>query len=255
MLGFMEMLPVPARDPRPKLAAYIVFVAGAMFAIPSSVAMAAVLVYAVLLHFAAGLPGRELLADARRLWGFVLVVVLVNGVVTPGDALLTVDSRELVTREGIAAGTFFSLRLLVLYAATTLLVRTSSPEELAAALHAAVRPLSRRLADRLAFHAFMTLGFVPLFSDEMERVRVAQSFRGGTLSGGLGDRVRGARMLVVPLLVSALHRSSQLAMVTELRGLQHRLGDVFTVGSPTLRDLLLPVVTAAVVVAAAAGLE
>jgi energy-coupling factor transporter transmembrane protein EcfT len=62
------------------------------------------------------------------------------------------------------------------------------------------------------------------------------------------------RLLVVPLVVSALHRSAQLAMVTELRGLQHRLGEVFAVAAPSPRDAVLPALTAAVVVAAAMGL-
>jgi energy-coupling factor transport system permease protein len=242
------------RDPRPKLAAYAILVLGAMFAMTSIAAMAAVVAYAVALHLAARRPAGELVADARRLWVFVLIVVVINGITTPGHALVTAAGHELVTREGLAAGVFFALRLIVLYLATALLVRTSSPEELAAGIHATVRPVSRTLAERMAFYAFVTFGFVPLFSEEMERVRVAQSFRGAKLSGRLLERVRAVRLLVVPLVVSALHRSAQLAMVTELRGLQHRLGEVFAVAAPSPRDAVLPALTAAVVVAAAMGL-
>jgi energy-coupling factor transporter transmembrane protein EcfT len=242
------------RDPRPKLLAYLIFVSGAMFAITTTAAMASALAYVVAVHAAARRGSRELVEDGRRLWVFVLLVVVLNGVTAPGRALVSVGGHEVLTREGLAAGVFFSLRLMVLYAATALLVRTSSPEELAAGIHASVRPVSGALADRLAFYAFMTMSFVPVFSEEMERVRVAQSFRGAPLSGRFIDRVRAAQLLVVPLVVSALHRSSQLAMVTELRGLQHRMSDVFAVAPPSARDAVLPVLTTAVVVGAAVGL-
>jgi energy-coupling factor transport system permease protein len=241
----------PAPDPRPRLAAYLVLIAGVMFALTSIAAITVALAFTLLVHALAGRPVAELARDGRRLWVFVVVVVALNGLTAPGEVALSIGGRADVTWPGLAAGVFFSIRLAVLYLATALLVRTTGPEEMAAGLFAAVRPLSRPLANRLAFHGFMTMGFVPLFAAEMERVRIAQSFRGGSLSGRPLDRVRAARLLVVPLVLSAVHRSSQLAMVSELRGLQDRLGGLLLVRAPQAQDFLLPVATLAVVVAAA----
>lgn len=242
--------PAAARDPRPKLAAFVVFVAAVMFALPTPAAMLASLAYAVALHFAAGRGGGELVADLRRLWVFVLLIVAINGFFTAGEPVLAVRGHPLASRAGLLAGAFFSMRLIALYLAMALLVRTTPPEELAAGVHAAVRPLSRTLARKLAFYSFVTTSFIPVFAAEFERVRIAQSFRGGTLSGGIGERVQAARLLIVPLILSAIHRSGQLAMVSDLRGLERRLGDLLAVRSPGAGDVALPIVTVLVVVAA-----
>jgi len=230
-------------------------VAAAMVAISGLAAAAAVLAYVLALHAAAGRPARELLAHARRLVPIVAIIVLLNGVLAPGASAVSLGGRTLLTREGISAGAFFSVRLCVLYLATVVLVATTPPEEFAAALFAFLRPLSRRGAARAAFYGFVSMSFVPLFADELERVRLAQSFRGATLSGGLVERVRGARLLVIPLVVSAIRRSEQLAMVTELRGLEERLGDTLVIRRARAAEAALPLVTAVVVVAAGLGLR
>jgi energy-coupling factor transporter transmembrane protein EcfT len=242
--------PAPARDPRPRLGAFVVFVAGVMFAASGIGAISAMLGYAIAVHFGARRGAGELGDDLGRLWVFVVLIVVVNGYFVAGDPVVSVGRHALGSREGLEAGVFFSMRLLALYLAMALLVRTTPPEELAAGVHALIRPLSPRLARRVAFHSFVTMSFIPVFAAEFRRVRIAQSFRGGTLSGGLGERVRAARLLIVPLILSAIHRSSQLAIVSELRGLEGRLGDLLEVRSPRAVDLALPVVTLAVVVAA-----
>ena len=245
----MEPLP-QTPDARPRLAAYAILVAATMFLLSSVAAMAAALAYVVLLHAAAGRGRAELTRDLRRMGVFVVVVVALNALVTPGRVILSVGSLMDFTWQGVVAGAFFATRLLVLYLATALLVRTTPAEEMAAAVFATIRPVSRRIAERLAFQAFVTASFVPVFGEEMERVRIAQSFRGGSMAGGLFDRVRAARLLVVPLLLSAVHRSSQLAMVTQLRGVESRIGEVLAVRGLTARDAVLPLLTAVVVAAA-----
>lgn len=242
-------------DPRPKLAAFVVLVAGAMFALETITAMAAALVYLCVLHAAAGRPGGGLGAHLRRLAPAFALIILLNGWVAPGRPALSVLGRDLLTREGLSAGVFFSLRLAVLYLSTAVLVATTPPEEFAAGLFALLRRVWPRGARRLAFYGFVSMSFVPLFGDEFHRVRTAQSFRGGGLSGGPVERVRGARLLLVPLVMSAIHRSGQLAMVTELRGLKDRLGESLALRRAPAREAALSAATVAVVVAAALWLR
>ena len=64
---------------------------------------------------------------------------------------------------------------------------------------------------------FLSFGFLPLFADELERVRLAQRFRGGGLEGGFGRKLRGVRLLLVPLFVSAFRRADELAFAMESR--------------------------------------
>jgi energy-coupling factor transport system permease protein len=93
------------------------------------------------------------------------------------------------------------------------------------------------------------MGFVPLFVDEIQRVRVAQSFRGGNLRGGMLQRAGSLRMWLVPVLMSAVRRSGELALAVELRDTRHRLVD--SIPAPRARAIdiaWLVLVIAAVVV-------
>ena len=94
------------------------------------------------------------------------------------------------------------------------------------------------------------MSFVPLFGDEFHRIRHAQSFRGGGLQGGFRDRVDAVRLIVVPLLLSAIRRSEQLAMVVELRGLRVRLASANEFGRPRAGDYAFALATGAVITAA-----
>src|SRR6188508_906729 len=110
------------------------------------------------------------------------------------------------------------------------------------------RRVSPALASRVAFFMFLSIGFVPLFADEIQRVRVAQSFRGGELKGSMLRRAGALRMWLVPVLMSAVRRSGELALAVELRDIRHRL--VASIPPPRMRivDLVwLLLVVAAVV--------
>jgi energy-coupling factor transport system permease protein len=242
-------------DPRPRVVSFAVVVASAMVVVTGVAAMTAVLAYVLVLFFAAGRPARELYVHASRLLPFVVIIMVLNGWIVPGPAVVSVGGHGVLSRDGLASGAFFSVRLCVLYMATAVLLATTAPEEFAAAVFAFARPFWPRAAARLAFYGFVSMSFVPLFADELRRVRQAQSFRGGGLSGGFVARVRGTRVLVVPLVVSAVRRSEQLAMVTELRGLKDRLGESLVIGRARAADAALPALTVAVVIGAVVGLR
>jgi energy-coupling factor transporter transmembrane protein EcfT len=99
-------------------------------------------------------------------------------------------------------------------------------------------------------YAFLSAGFLPLFGDEIRRVSVAQEFRGGGFNGGIAKKVRGIRLLVVPLILSAIHRSSHLALAVELREIRRNLSGVLVLEGIRRRDYPFLVVTAAVIAVA-----
>ncbi len=185
-----------------------------------------------------------------RITPVVALIVVFNGLLTPGAALFTPAGFDLFTWEGIEAGFFYSFRFMVLYFAVVFFVGVTPPERFARLLYSALRPFSPRFADSTAFYAFNVLSFLPLFSDEIKRIRLAQSFRGAEFSGGLIRRVLAVRLLVVPLVVSAVHRSGQLAATVELRGLRSRLGEALPSGKPTQKEYVFAMTTAVVLVAA-----
>jgi energy-coupling factor transport system permease protein len=189
-------------------------------------------------------------AGLRRIVPFAVVIVVLNAVFGPGRALVSVRGLRLVADDGLANGVFFSLRLGLMLMSVSLLLAAVTPESLSRGLYDAVRRVSPGAAERVALFVFLSMGFVPLIADEFRRIRVAQGFRGGDLSGGLWRRVESARAWLVPLLVSAVHRSGQLAMAVELRDVRTRLPR--TIEPPRLHaaDVALVVSAAAVIVAA-----
>jgi energy-coupling factor transporter transmembrane protein EcfT len=91
-----------------------------------------------------------------------------------------------------------------------------------------------------------------LVADEFQRIRVAQSFRGGNFAGGIWRRAETARAWLVPLLVSTIQRSGQLAITVELRDIRARLPR--TIEPPRITTADAALAAAAVVVVALASM-
>lgn len=187
----------------------------------------------------------------RRLLVLCALVITFNGVaVRGGEPALQVMGWTLFSQVGLRNGLYFALRLSAMIVGLAALLAHTPPAAMARGVSALLSPFSEKLAHRLAFYGFMTAGFVPLFIDEFERIRVAQSFRGGTLRGGMRDRAASARMILIPLILSCIHRSEQLAAVVELRGLKDRIGRARTSRGLGGSDVVFMLLTLVVLVSA-----
>ncbi len=244
----MSNRPVPRIDARVGVGLFVAIVAASLALVSTSAAMALLLAWVVLLY-AAALAGARFYGHLRRLAPALILIVVLNGVFVPGEALLSVAGKTLLSRAGVSAGVFFSLRLAVLYVAMALFLAVTPPVEFARGIYSILRPFSIRLANRVAFHGFLILSFIPFFTDELDRIRRAQSFRGAEFGGGIARRSAAARALIVPLLLSAIHRSGQLAAVVELRGLRDRMGTALPPARPGMVDAVVAAATAAVLAA------
>jgi energy-coupling factor transport system permease protein len=244
--------PPPARrfDARVMVTGTAAVVVASMTTLRTVPAMLGLLVFVCLGH---AFVTRDAGTTARRLARvapFAFLVVLINAVLVPGDALMVVAGHRVGSREGLVDGFFFALRLGVMLMAISVLLAATSPETLARTAYGAVRRVSERAATQVALFVFLAMGFVPLFADEFERIRVAQAFRGGDFAGGMRRRVGAVHAWLVPLLLSAIHRSGQLALAVELRDVRHRLPRTIEAPRARVQDVAVLVVTAAVIIAA-----
>ena len=209
-------------DPRALLLAALFVVIASLVTVRTMAGMSALLVFVVIWHLAVASPASAVHALVRVV-PLAIVIIVINAVLVPGEALVSIAGHRVVSRTGLRDGLFFSLRLGVMLMAVSGLLAGSRAEGLALAIHDLVRRVSRRLADRIAFFTFLSAGFVPLFIDEIQRVRTAQAFRGGNLDRGLAYRAGSVRMWLIPVLMSAVRRSGQLALTVELRDTRTRL--------------------------------
>lgn len=234
-------------DPRLAIVAAVLLMAAAFLSrrVDGQVCL---LIYLLALHFQAGCSARIIWQRLGRIMLFALLAVLLNALLVKGTPLLMIWGRAVMSRQGLARGIYFFLQILVLYLTVVLFLTATSREDVARGVGALIKPVAPGLAGTFSLYAFLSIGFLPLFTGEYERISLVQRFRGGGLEGGLLGKIRGVRLLLVPLILSAIHRSSQLAMVVELRGLKRRFGGQLTFTSPPVRDYLFFVATGLVMV-------
>ena len=237
-----------AGDPRFLIAGFLLITIS-VFVIGQMAGLVFVFAYVLVLAHLAGIPMRTLAKNGKGIGAFVILIIAINAVLVSGEPL--VAGFPLPTREGILGGIVGAIRVLTLYLGAVVFLAVVSPEEMARGISAFLRPLSPGLARRVALYVFLSFGFAPLFADEFERVRAAQKFRGGGLEGGLGSRLRGVRLLLVPLFMSAIHRSEHLAMAVELRDVKSTIANILTLDRPVPRDYVFVAATLIIISAAA----
>lgn len=209
-------------------------------------AMSATLLFVCAWHLLVTGRPRVTARALARVLPFALVIIAINAVLVPGEAWVSLWGRRVVSREGFEDGVFFALRLAVMLMAVSAFLSTAAPEAMARGVYDVLRRFSTDLARRVALFVFLSMGFVPLIADELQRIRVAQAFRGGAFSGSVWRRAETSRAWLVPLLVSAVHRSGEMAKTVEMRGIRDRL--VHTIEAPKLHAADVAVAAAAVVV-------
>ena len=143
------------------------------------------------------------------------------------NALFTVSAQPLfaagpinVSTGGIAFGAISVLRFALVLLGTSGLMATTSPTELADAVARLLGPLQRLglNIDGLVLGISLTLRFLPVLSDELDRIMSAQRARGAQFDQRNPlKRAQAFVPVIVPLLASALRRAETLALAIQNR--------------------------------------
>ena len=116
---------------------------------------------------------------------------------------------------------YIILRLVLMIALTMILTSTTKPMDMTYAFEWYMTPLKpiRFPAHEIAMTLSIALRFIPTLLDETERIMKAQASRGVDFNrGGLFKRFGAVIALIIPLFVSALERSEELANAMIVRG-------------------------------------
>lgn len=196
--------PIHNLDPRIKFA-YVI-----------SVFVAAIIFYQIiplLLLFALQIPF-VLLAHVQRQWlrslrgaaflaGLIFVVNIATDFFTKG---YTLQSSSVESAIGL------TLRFVVLVESFSVFFLTTSPDHLGLALE------ESRVPYEFAFAFTTAVRFVPVLAEEAQTIMDAQKARGLELEkGSLLKRIRNYVPVLIPLIVSAIRRSLELAEAMESR--------------------------------------
>ncbi|NPV91710.1 MAG: energy-coupling factor transporter transmembrane protein EcfT [Firmicutes bacterium] len=205
-------------ESRTKLAAVCLTMVAIFLAVdwPGVIALTALLLLA---YRAASLPWGLALAGFRPLLWILVIALPLQLLLTAGEPLLSLGSLT-VTREGVIQSGWLLFRLGALVFTASLLTLTTSPVALADGLEKLLKPLERvKLpAHELAMVITIALRFIPLFSEEADKISKAQKARGAEIdSGRLTKRIKALASILVPLLVGAFRRADELAIAMESR--------------------------------------
>lgn len=206
-------------DPRTKILATILLIAFIFV----SKTFAGLLISALfVLAFAiiGKIPLKKLLSSLKAIYFILIFTFLLNAFfIKDGETIFSWWIFTL-TYGGIVRAIFMALRLMLLIISAGLLTLTTSPIQLTDGLEKLLSPLKiiGFPAHEIAMMMSIALRFIPILTEETDKIMKAQSARGAVFDeGSLFKRARAIVALIVPLLASAFHRALELAGAMEAR--------------------------------------
>lgn len=148
-------------------------------------------------------------------WLFFLVgggLFLFHLVATRGGNVAFSVGGLHVYQGGLTTGIQKMFTMVIIALSSLIFVWTTNPRRLVVGLVYAGLPY------RYAWALFLALRFVPVFQSELEIVRDAQAVRGIREGSGLSGKIEMYKRYLVPVLVSAVRKSTAVAIAMDCRG-------------------------------------
>lgn len=230
--------PIRRLDPRARLLAALAF-AITTVALQTLPALALALAFALALLPLSGLPARTTLRRMAMMDGFILFMLLLLPVTTPGTPLATLPFGLVATVEGFRLAVEIALTANAVILALMVLVGTMDPVTLG---HAMAR---LRMPPLMVHLLLFTVRYIDVLRAEYLRARQAMRAR-AFRPGSNRHTWRSLGHLVGMLLVRALERSERILQAMKCRG--------FTGQFPLMDRLAFTLRDRAFAAACAAGL-
>ena len=156
---------------------------------------------------------------------FLMVIYIITPVKEPNLPIaFTIFGRDVYWDAFVNMG-YIILRLMILISLAMILTSSTRPMDMTYAFEWYMYPLKivRFPVHEIAMTLSIALRFIPNLLDETNRIMRAQESRGADFKhGSLFKRFGAIISLIIPLFVSAIDRSEQLANAMEARGYDPR---------------------------------
>ena len=210
--------PIHRLDPRSKLLITLIHII-ALFAARDFLAFAVSMGFLILCIGLSKVPFGYMARGLKPILFLLGISVFFNIFWTKGEVLWQIGSVA-ITKEGLIQAAWMAARLILLIFGTSLLTYTTSPTELTAGLEQGLHFLNRIKVPvhEIAMMMTIALRFLPILTQETNKIVMAQKARGADFeSGGVIRRAKAMVPILVPLFVSAFRRANDLAMAMEAR--------------------------------------
>ena len=205
-------------DPRVKLLGVVVYIA-AVFIINNILGFIFIIAALAVLIALSKVPLKHILKGLKFVWFLVALAIFFNLFFSDGDIIWSWWIFHM-SKQGILRAAFFAIRLICVIVGASMLTYTTTPTNLTAGLEKVFQPLNKIHfpGHEIAMMMSIALRFIPILSEEINKIIKAQLARGADFdSGGLIVKAKGMVPIMVPLFIAAFRRASDLATAMESR--------------------------------------
>lgn len=210
--------PLHRLDPRTKILGTIIFVIS-LFLGKSIIAYGLATVFLISVIKVSKVPFSFIVKGLKPILILLIFSIAINILFTPGDKLFSWWMIT-ITKQGIELAFFLAIRLIYLILGSSLMTFTTTPTALTDGLERLFGFLKviKVPVHEVAMMMSIALRFIPILTEELEKIMKAQAARGADFNRGtLKEKMQGLIPIMVPLFVSAIRRSNDLAMAMEAR--------------------------------------
>ncbi len=219
-------------DPRNKIFLMIMFMVGIFFQFKlwsvNLIMSGVYLIILIIIMLLSRVSFVQLFKSLGSMWLMVVFLLLIYIFIPTTTHKIEPEAFKIfnyaVYWDSFCRAGYIILRLVMMLSLTMILTSTTKPMDMTYAFEWYMTPLKliRFPAHEIAMTLSIALRFIPTLLDETNRIMKAQESRGADFSHGIGRRFRAIISLMIPLFVSAIDRSEELANAMEVRGYDPR---------------------------------
>lgn len=206
-------------DPRVKITFTLIYVISLFFARNPFIYAAAFLVLGAYIK-ASKVPLGFILKGLKAVWMVIFFTMLVHLFTANGIEMIFEWRFIRITKNGLYSAVYMALRLVFMIIGSGMLTYTTAPTALTDGLEKMLGWLEKLKVpvQEIAMIMSLALRFVPVLIEELDKIMRAQTARGIDFhEGNLFRRLRKLLSVIVPLFVSAVRRSNELAIAMDAR--------------------------------------
>ena len=205
-------------DPRTKIMGTILFIISLFIGRSLAAYSAAVLLLGLVIKIST-VPFSFMVRGLKAVFAILVFSVVINMFFIPGTVILDFGFAD-ISREGLQTAVLMAVRLVFLILGSSLMTLTTTPNQLTDGMEKLLSPLKRIRVPvhEIAMMMSIALRFIPILTEELDKIMKAQMARGAEYDqGNLLNKMKSLVPILVPLFLSSVRRANDLAMAMESR--------------------------------------
>lgn len=169
------------------------------------------------------LPIKKVLSPLKSLFFFLIMIFLMNALFFNGEDCLYSFHSICISKKGIEQGYNIVLHTITITILSSIYIRTTTSIDIMKGIENTMKPLRvfHIPTKDISLIMSIALQFIPVFFNDIDRIRKAQIARGADFNkGSFIKRIYSIFPLVIPAFISAFRRADELSTAIEARGFQ-----------------------------------